>query len=334
MNKITKHLVAIFVGLVLMAGSVVAKPNAAPAPQAPAPEEATEAHHGMCPMSAVMEFSANPVCYLPGMGAFVVVDSIDCAVDVLVREGDTYTRVGRFTTDVYTGRHDLKNIVRPVSVNVFNGYVIVLATSQKDSSFIAALPLANCKDENTVLEPVQLIGFNNTAYAFKLDCINGEIVVVGKNPVGYDLNTVDIKDGVENMAIAAKFHYHVPKQAERIQESDPNGGGLALVAICVVFIALICICFIMLGYGAIIQKVTEKNENKDKKSEPKVASVSACSKAVDGEVYAAIAAAIYAYEQDLHDEEDTVITIQKVERAWTPWNAKFYNMNQYFSNKK
>ena len=51
-------------------------------------------------------------------------------------------------------------------------------------------------------------------------------------------------------------------------------------------------------------------------------------------MYAAIAAAIYAYEQDLHDEEDTVITIQKVERAWTPWNAKFYNMNQYFSTRK
>lgn len=58
------------------------------------------------------------------------------------------------------------------------------------------------------------------------------------------------------------------------------------------------------------------------------------SKDVSGEVYAAIAAAIYAYDADLHDEEDTIITIQKVERAWTPWNAKFYNMNKYFSSRK
>ena len=57
-------------------------------------------------------------------------------------------------------------------------------------------------------------------------------------------------------------------------------------------------------------------------------------KEVAGEVYAAIAAAIYMYDQDMHDEEDTVITIQKVERAWTPWNAKFYNMNHYFNNKR
>ncbi|MBQ3950362.1 MAG: hypothetical protein II661_07810, partial [Bacteroidales bacterium] len=53
-----------------------------------------------------------------------------------------------------------------------------------------------------------------------------------------------------------------------------------------------------------------------------------------GEIYAAIAAAIYLYDEEMHDEENTVITIQKVERAWTPWNAKFYNMNHYFNNNK
>ena len=40
------------------------------------------------------------------------------------------------------------------------------------------------------------------------------------------------------------------------------------------------------------------------------------------------------YDEEMHDEENTVITIQKVERAWTPWNAKFYNMNHYFNNNK
>ena len=56
--------------------------------------------------------------------------------------------------------------------------------------------------------------------------------------------------------------------------------------------------------------------------------------ASDQEVYAAIAAAIHLYNDELHDEEDTVLTIQKVEREWTPWNAKFYNMNQYFNNRR
>ena len=54
----------------------------------------------------------------------------------------------------------------------------------------------------------------------------------------------------------------------------------------------------------------------------------------EGDLYAAIAAAIHLYNDELHDEEETVITIQKVEREWTPWNAKYYNMNQYFNNRK
>ena len=51
-------------------------------------------------------------------------------------------------------------------------------------------------------------------------------------------------------------------------------------------------------------------------------------------MYAAIAAAVHLYHEELHDEEDGIITIQKVEREWTPWNAKFYNMNKYFNNRK
>ena len=47
-----------------------------------------------------------------------------------------------------------------------------------------------------------------------------------------------------------------------------------------------------------------------------------------GEIDAVIAAAIYLYNEELHDEENTVITFKSVERPWTPWNAKFYNMNQ------
>lgn len=315
----------------MMAGSVVAQPAATEG----APDGAASAcaHHCMAPM----DFHANPVCYVPGYDAFVVVDSIDCAIDFLVRgEDNTLQRTGRFTTDVYQGRHDLKNILRPQSVSVMGEYVLALVSSQTDSSYLVVLQLMYCDDTLKMYEkPVAEYGFSCTHYAFQVNPMSKEIILVGKTPVGYNINSLSFAQGCNAMTPLTTFHYHVPKQAERIKEADPYGGGLALVAICVVFIALVCICFIMLGYGAIIRKVTEKNENKGKEAKgnaPKA--VSEGSKAVDGEVYAAIAAAIYAYEQDLHDEEDTVITIQKVERAWTPWNAKFYNMNQYFSNKK
>ena len=330
MNKIAKQLVAIFVGVLFFAGSVVAQPGQpGPAPQGTAPEGQPGAPVG-CPLSAgSLNITPTEVCYLPGQEAFVVVDSIDCAVDLLIRDADSMCRIGRFVTDDIYKRHDLKNIVRPKSVSVMDGKIIVLASSQKDSSYIAVLNMT--PNENGEFQVLKTVGFRSNAYAFSANHIADEIIVVGKNAVGYDIHILDISGGLENVVSKTDFHYHVPMQSERILASDPHGFGLGLVAICVVFVALICIWLIMMLFSSIIRKSTEKNAGK-----PAVAkgpSIGAIASGVDGEVYAAIAAAIYAYEQDLHDEEDTIITIQKVERAWTPWNAKFYNMNHYFSNR-
>ena len=311
--------------MMFFVGSVVAQNG--PAPQAPAPEGQPVAAVG-CPFSAAsLNIVPTEVCYLPGLEAFVVVDSTDCAVDLLIRDADSMCRIGRFTTDIYQGRHDLKNIVRPKSVSVMDGKIIVLASSQKDSSFIAVLNMN--PNEEGQFEVLSTVGFHSNAYAFSANHVADEIIVVGKNPVGYDIHILDISKGLENVASKTDFHYHVPMQSERILASDPHGFGLAVVAICVVFVALICIWLIMMLFSSIIRQSTEKKAGQP--AAAKSPSIGAIASGVDGEVYAAIAAAIYAYEQDLHDEEDTVITIQKVERAWTPWNAKFYNMNQYFN---
>ncbi|MBQ6069673.1 MAG: OadG family protein [Bacteroidales bacterium] len=336
MKRNSKQLVAIFVGILLMMGSAVAGPAGQPVPPQPTPPVADchgpMHHHADMPINLVSVRS----CYVPAMNAYVLIDSIDCAVDLLVRHHGELRRVGRFTTDVFKGRHDLKNILRPVSVSVVGDKIVVLTSSQKDSSYLAFVDMHpnHCSSEGgeDTLQAAAIVGMPHAAYAFHFNVEEGEIVVVGKNAVGYDLSFVDLGCGVGEAKLASTFHYHVPKQAERIQASDPHGLGLAIVAIAVVFFALICICFIMKGYGAAIMKVQDR---KGKKAAAKGEAISpAKSKDVAGEVYAAIAAAIYAYEQDLHDEEDTVITIQKVERAWTPWNAKLYNMNQYFSTRR
>ena len=334
MNKIIKPIVAIFVGLLLMAGSVVAQTGRGvqvPVANDPVMESPVPVLPFHAEMSA-MNFEANTVCYVPAMKAFVVIDSIDCAVDFLVREGSELRRIGRFTNDVYQGRHDLVNILRPKSVAVWGDKILVLASSKKDSSYLAVVGMEPtlCKDEIgfDTLKAVSCMGLESNAFAFRVDPVENEIIVVGKNPVGYDLHFINCAEGLDNLKKDYTFHYHVPKQSERIKASDPHGGGLALVAISVVFFALVCVCFIMSGYGKLIQRIQNRKA-------PQAASAGgvAVAQTNTGEVYAAIAAAIYAYSQDLHDVEDTVITIQKVERAWTPWNAKFYNMNKYFSER-
>ena len=49
--------------------------------------------------------------------------------------------------------------------------------------------------------------------------------------------------------------------------------------------------------------------------------------AVDsGEAIAAIAAALSEHFGEGHDIEDTILTIRRMKRAYSPWNSKIYNL--------
>ena len=49
---------------------------------------------------------------------------------------------------------------------------------------------------------------------------------------------------------------------------------------------------------------------------------------LSGEVLAAISAAIYEMEQDVHDIESTILTIDEVKRNYSPWSSKIYSLRQ------
>ncbi len=272
----------------------------------------------------VTNFVAVPACYVGGHNLFVVIDSIDNAVDIITRPNmDTV----RFVADVHQGRHDLVNVLRPVSVGFCDGYVVVLASAKKDSSFLAVLDLEG--------KVVNRVDFNCCSYGFQ--CYSDELIVMGKNQQGYDVNILSMANGIEHIsadtASCVRVHYSKPKQADRIKEADPVGLGLTCVAVVVVFLALVCIAFIISGYGKLIMK--SQNRKADKANASAAKDQATPSAAVtSGDVYAAIATAIYLFDEEMHDEENTVITIQKVERAWTPWNAKYYNMNHYNKNNR
>lgn len=273
----------------------------------------------------VTNFVSVPACYVGGHNIFVVIDSIDNMVDIIMRpDMDTV----RFLTDEYQGRHDLVNILRPVSVGFYDGYAVILASSKKDSSFLAIV-------DPTTGELVRRVDFNCRSYAFQI--FPDELIVAGRNQQGYDINILNMCDGITNISndedCCQRVHYHKPKQADRIQESDPVGIGLTVVAVAVVFLALLFISLILKGYGKLIISTQDRKAKKAANTSNQVVSSPSASQ-TSGEIYAAIATAIYLFNEEMHDEEDTVITIQKVERAWTPWNAKYYNMNRYFNNKR
>lgn len=47
---------------------------------------------------------------------------------------------------------------------------------------------------------------------------------------------------------------------------------------------------------------------------------------LSGEVNAAISTAIHLYVSESHDEENTILTIDKVSRRYSPWSSKIYSV--------
>ena len=372
MKNVYKVLTIGVLSVALFAGGLSAqKPHKGPRPPKPAAEQAAppkdgkmppecEMHrHGMpmngmpmngMPMNGMqpVTFQSNQICYIPEMHAFVVIDSTDCAIDLVVREEDGSMKlIGRHVTDSLYKRHDLKNIHRPKSVWVMGDKIVYLASSAKDSAHIGILamepePAKEGEHADKLCyafgKEKSYFGLHFNAYAFDINPMAKEMTVVGTNALGYSIAVVDMTNFPEELSFKGEpYNYHKKKQSEVIAASDPYGVGLTVVAVSVVFIALICVCLIMMGYGSAIRNWNEKRSKKQSAGSRQQAAVSGQQaavggqQAVDGDVYAAIATAIYLYNEELHDDEDMVITIQDVQRAWTPWNDKRFNMNQYFN---
>lgn len=262
---------------------------------------------------------------------FVGINTVENAVDLIAYDGETMAFLKRFTADRVAGRHDVANIYRPQSVAVYDGHVVVLAT-QRDSCYLAVLNLQGGE--------VNRFYFAGNAFAFSYDPEARELYIAGENDLGYDVTVLDAANGLDRMAFHPdlNFHYLKPKKAEEMQKNDPYGVALMLIAISVVFFGLVLlyVAFKFLGKGIMAfnrwravkaeQKATGGDRETIKASMPKAQDMS-------GDVYAAIAAAIYMYQSELHDEENTILTIEKVSRTYSPWSSKLYGMNPYFQIK-
>ena len=126
----------------------------------------------------------------------------------------------------------------------------------------------------------------------------------------------------------------IPK-SERFRMRDPSGAVMAVTAMSVVFSALIVLYLVFRTIGRLnMRAVRKKHAREEQKKNQAIHPVMPDSKEmIHGEELAAIAMALYRYQNDLHDIESNVITINKVARAYSPWSSKIYGLRQ-FPDKK
>ena len=113
------------------------------------------------------------------------------------------------------------------------------------------------------------------------------------------------------------------EKIENFKTNDSLGIGMTITAMTVVFLGLLLLFLIFKQVGK--AAIAASKRNAQKAGAPVSASAP---DEVSGEVFAAIATALYEMSDDNHDIEHTVLTIRKVRRAYSPWSSKIYSLRE------
>ena len=108
-----------------------------------------------------------------------------------------------------------------------------------------------------------------------------------------------------------------------MRENDPIGGMLTITSMMVVFGALMGLYLFFKLSGNIAKRLSKRNIAKNG-----TLSAVRSQAQLSGEVLAAISAAIHELNEDQHDIESTILTINQVKRNYSPWSSKAHSLRQ------
>lgn len=161
-----------------------------------------------------------------------------------------------------------------------------------------------------------------------------EFMAWSVQPLGYTLMTLNIKEGAEKLKEATMVQHRfytqpvaVETPAQKMVRVDPYGIMMMILAMTVVFIALILLYLTFKYVARIYTMDLRKRFLKRKGQTPEEARLPDIHDTT-GDLGAAIGLALYFYKNQLHDNENTILTIQKAAKAYSPWSSKIYGIRK------
>ncbi len=112
---------------------------------------------------------------------------------------------------------------------------------------------------------------------------------------------------------------------ELFRQRDSSGGVMAVIAMTVVFSALLLIFFVLKGFGMAMVSFQSRKEAKPAESAPAPPKRKPAGEQVQEEM-AAIALALKLHQEEQHILEATVITINRASRVYSPWSSKIHGI--------
>lgn len=117
------------------------------------------------------------------------------------------------------------------------------------------------------------------------------------------------------------------EKIDNFKENDSFGIGMTISAMAVTFLGLLLLYLIFKQVGKLSIAASKRNARKAKSGITTNESDELLGEEA-GEVFAAIATALYEVTEDVHDLENTVLTIHKVTRNYSPWSSKLYGLRE------
>jgi Oxaloacetate decarboxylase, gamma chain. len=140
----------------------------------------------------------------------------------------------------------------------------------------------------------------------------------------------EVRDGSEGKYITPSSNNILKSENPKVnmfRDEDPHGFGMAIMAMCIVFCALLLLSICFLIISKIGAHALKRNKMKSQGIDKNEVAVQDRPDHDSGEEIAAIVMALHEH-LNIHDKENTVLTINKVKRAYSPWSSKIYSLRE------
>jgi len=264
------------------------------------------------------EISSSNVIFDERNNLFIALNEANLSLDVVDNSNKDSLKLKT--------RIDLKDFGNKIkSFAVGSDFIVVAIESQplSDSANIAFFTKEGYKLKNLKVIP----DINKIAY----DETENKIYISHLSQLGLSLTTINLQNGILNLTVEniETVSFEMEQAGEVFVKVDPSGFGMTIIAMSVVFTSLIFLYLVFRFFGKYNIKRSKKKKQQSAKA---VEQSKEKNEEAPGEVFAAIACALHLYQSQIHDEENTVITIEKVARTYSPWSSKIYGLRRSPNN--
>ena len=175
-------------------------------------------------------------------------------------------------------------------------------------------------DQKTILDkvtiPADLVA--NTTFARKAD---------GQGGMSQD--AWEVRDGGDKYITPSSNNIIVDTntKVESFRILDKNGIVLTVMAMAIVFAALLVLSLCFYAISKVGSLVSLLNKMRSHGVDPKTIAETENLAHDSGEEIAAIVMALHEH-LNAHDQENTILTINKVKKAYSPWSSKIYGLRE------